>query len=106
MSDMKYTSAPWVVSDKHVVARIGPGPAYPIVAKCNWVKSEYGSAEITKEQRGFNVRLIAAAPDLYRELNHLVLLLQPLELEGALDVPGLATLNGARNALAKAEGRT
>jgi hypothetical protein len=46
--------------------------------------------------------LIAAAPDLYRELAHLVRLLEPLEKEGGLDVPGLATLNGARAALKKA----
>jgi hypothetical protein len=49
--------------------------------------------------------LIAASPDLYRELRHLVNLLQTLEAVGSLSVPGLATLNGARKALAKAEGR-
>ncbi len=49
-------------------------------------------------------RLIAAAPDLYRELAHLVRRSEPLEVTG-LNVPGLATLNGARAALRKAEGR-
>lgn len=43
-----------------------------------------------------------AAPDLARELRHLVRLLEPKEREGGLDVPGLATLNGARAALMKA----
>ena len=36
---------------------------------------------------------------LHRELSHLVRLLEPLERAGALNVPGLATLNGARAAL-------
>lgn len=46
--------------------------------------------------------LISAAPDMARELRHLPQLLEPLEQSGALDVPGLATLNGARAALRKA----
>lgn len=44
--------------------------------------------------------LIAAAPDLLRELEHLVRLMEPVE--PSLNIPGLATLNGARAALAKA----
>ena len=36
-----------------------------------------------------------------KELRHLVVLLGPLEKDGRLDVPGLATLNGARAAIAK-----
>lgn len=51
-----------------------------------------------------DAHLLAAAPDLYRELAHLVNLLEPLEEAGLLAVPGLATLNGARAALAKARG--
>lgn len=50
-------------------------------------------------------RLRAAAPAMYRELAHLVRLLEPMERDGSLNVPGLATLNGARAALAQAEGR-
>ncbi len=46
--------------------------------------------------------LICASKRLYRELRHLVLLLEPLEQDGGLDVPGLATLNGARKALDEA----
>lgn len=37
-----------------------------------------------------------------RELAHLVALLEPLERDGRLNVPGMATLNGARAAIAKA----
>lgn len=47
----------------------------------------------------------ATQPALLRELKHLVALLEPLERDGSLAVPGLATLNGAREAIAKAEGR-
>jgi hypothetical protein len=46
---------------------------------------------------GDNARLIAAAPLLYRELKHLVDLLEPVI--DTVNVPGLATLNGARAAL-------
>lgn len=52
-----------------------------------------------------NARLIAAAPELLTELKHVIRLLEPLENNGNLNVPGLATLNGARAAIAKAEGR-
>ena len=50
-------------------------------------------------------RLIAAAPDLLAELKHLIALIEPLERDGRLNVPGLATLNGARAAVARAEGK-
>lgn len=49
--------------------------------------------------------LIAAAPDLYKQLAHLVRLIEPLERDGSLNIPGLATLNAARKALAKAEAK-
>lgn len=47
-------------------------------------------------------RMMTAAPALHRELAHLVALLEPLEAKGRLDVPGLASLNGARAALSEA----
>lgn len=56
----------------------------------------------SKEESEANAKLIAAAPELLKELNHLVALLEPLEKDGSLDVPGLATLNGARAAIKKA----
>ncbi len=49
--------------------------------------------------------VVATAPLLLKELKHLVRLLEPLEQAGTLQVPGLATLNGARAAIEKAEGR-
>jgi hypothetical protein len=51
-----------------------------------------------------NAHLIAAAPTLLAELKHLVRLMEAKEQTG-LDIPGLATLNGARAVIAKAEGR-
>lgn len=53
-------------------------------------------------RRGERARIFAAAQDMARELHHLVRLLEPLEKDGGLEVPGLATLNGARAALRKA----
>jgi hypothetical protein len=49
-----------------------------------------------------NARLIAAAPDLYRELRHLVNLLQPLEADGSLNVPGAG--NAERRAQSAGKG--
>lgn len=51
--------------------------------------------------READARLMSAAPDLLKELRHLVRALEPLE-DGHLEIPGLATLNGARKAIAKA----
>lgn len=56
------------------------------------------------DRKPFDAALISAAPELLEALEHLVALLEPLEDSGALNVPGLATLNGARKALAKASG--
>lgn len=97
MNEVKHTPGPWnndgrqyIYSERSAsgrmacIAKLFPGE----------VKGDQGIA---------NARLIAAAPDLYRELVHLVRLLEPLERDGGLDVPGLATLNGARAAIAKAE---
>ena len=49
-----------------------------------------------------NARLIAAAPDLLRELQHLARLLEPALNNGTAQVPGLATVNAAWLAIAKA----
>lgn len=53
---------------------------------------------------GDNARLIATAPELLAELEHLVRVLGPLEDTGKLDGHGFATLNGARAAITKARG--
>lgn len=59
------------------------------------------------EEAGYEeARLAAAAPDLYKALADLVAALEPLERDGRLDVPGLATLNRHRAALAKARGES
>lgn len=50
-----------------------------------------------------DARLIASAPELLHELKTLVMLISPYESEGR--IPGLATLNAARAAIAKAEGK-
>lgn len=66
------------------------------------MQTNFGAPGITDEEIEANAYLIAAAPDLLRELRHLVALLEPLEDDGTLAVPGLATLNGARAAIARA----
>ena len=47
--------------------------------------------------------LKAVNADLLNELERLVMLIEPLEREGGMKIPGLATLNGARAAIAKAK---
>lgn len=44
--------------------------------------------------------LEAHRAELRKELGHLVFLMEPVEYSTGLNIPGLATLNGARNALA------
>ncbi len=56
--------------------------------------------EVTSIRPEQDAKLIAAAPELLKELQHLVALLEPMERAGTLNVPGLATLNGARKAIA------
>lgn len=56
------------------------------------------------EEQAANLCLFLAAPDIYAEFAHLVRLLEPMESAGTLNVPGLATLNGARAVLARARG--
>lgn len=50
-------------------------------------------------ERDAVLALVGRAQALAKELRHLVRLLEPLEKDGSLDVPGLATLNGSRKAL-------
>lgn len=54
-----------------------------------------------------DLALVSAAPQMLEELRHLVRALEPLEANGGFSVgSGLATLNGARAAIAAAEGRS
>ncbi len=86
-----------------------------------WARSYYGQmdggeklyAVVTDEEMGSPIcecateadaRLIAAAPELLHELAHLVRLLDGAIDDGRVSVPGLATLNGAKAAIAKATG--
>lgn len=45
----------------------------------------------------------ARIAELEKELSHLVRLIEPLERDGTMNIPGLATLNGARSALSAKE---
>jgi hypothetical protein len=97
MAETRWTPGPWRVDadDEGDPRCVVTDPADPDnepqiqVAEC-WDEND--------------AAIIAAATALYRELDHLVALLGPMEQSGALRVPGLATLNGARAALARARG--
>lgn len=94
----KHTPGPWELEDDGGI-RAGCGGCVAFVQPHGNVNTIHREGESFSSADG---RLIAAAPDLYRELKHLVRLLEPLEHVTGLEVPGLATLNGARLALAKA----
>jgi hypothetical protein len=90
------TAGPWFVGETiggRQPAVIGDGDSVVAILPGNWNFCTENDAD---------TRLIAAAPDLRDELAQLVRLLEPMERDGSLNVPGLATLNGARAALAKA----
>ena len=103
MDATKHTPGPWTVEQNrdYVIVTCGR----PIDA--DEVKFRlYGGEEADSDAVSIaNARLICAAPDLLKELAHLVRLIEPLERDGGLNIPGLATLNGARAAVAKAEGK-
>lgn len=102
----QHTPGPWVVNDEMSRAH------HRYEGGTRVVSSAEGDIAICETTRGWedpgtspaNAHLIAAAPDLYRQLAHLVHLIEPLERDGH-NIPGLATLNAARAALAKAEGK-
>lgn len=75
----RYTMAMDMIGNRH--------GKYALIDLVNWLLKE--SAVV---QRRYNIVRL--------ELEHLVRLLEPQEKAGTLDVPGLATLNGARKALA------
>jgi hypothetical protein len=66
-----------------------------LITEIRNIVGQYGGLKISLD-------LFSASKDLLKELMHLVNLLEPLEQAGTLDIPGLATLNGARKAIDKA----
>lgn len=101
MTESKHTPGPWDWRDRSELRAKGADGRYgDLVAGAVYEYDCGAFIEASDADRD----LIAAAPDLLRELRHLVRLLEPMEREGGLDVPGLATLNGARAAIARATG--
>lgn len=104
MSERAHTPGPWgfeyTEDNKRII--IGKGL---VEGPDGYDVAEVYSDDCPYEEAEANARLIAAAPELLHEIKHLVRLLEPLEQDGTLNVPGLASLNGARAAIAKAEGR-
>ncbi len=92
-----------------------PGPWKAVPGGKHWNNQDLVNIEIQYGEDGeciadtvyemADAALIAASPDLLRELKHLVRALEPLERDGIMNAPGVATLNGARAAINKAEPR-
>lgn len=99
----KHTPGPWEWYTSCSYRRLGLAERYEEIVYPVVYTDGHPGIEFRNEA---DKALIAAVTDLYAELAHLVRLLEPLEREGTLAVPGLATLNAARAALRKAEGRT
>lgn len=64
----------------------------------------YGNTPIAKMAAAELRRLHAVNAELLRELQHLVRLVEPCINDGRASIPGLATFNGAKAAIAKATG--
>lgn len=83
-------------------AKFNPNDPNEVRRIANW--SVEGSGLYCGNLKEDQARLIAAAPLLFKELDHLLRLLEPLEQTGSLPA-GLATLNGSRAAIAQAKGK-
>lgn len=112
MSAPKFTPGPWGIEDPlgpeimSIVANPeGETYEWTFVAQVTADDDNTEAQGISFAEAQANAALIRAAPELYTELRHLVRLMEPLEDRGLLNIPGLATLNGARAALKKAEGQ-
>ena len=93
---MSHTPGPWFVEQTDGIYVCHSGTVCPVTTVAE-VGLYYGEKVALA-----NAQLAAASPTLLKELAHLVRLLEP-ELEaGRLQVPGLATLNGAKAAISKA----
>lgn len=114
-SEVKHTPGPWelrytndgklelggsTVQSTGVYSSVGFGLVADVIYKKTNILGD--SHKLQQETFEANAKLVAAAPELLKELMHLVRLLEPVEKNGGLDVPGLATLNGAREAIKKA----
>lgn len=100
--ESKHTPGPWIADIDGDCVYINDDYSKKIcdIRGWGWL-SKLGNTKAIATQKA-NCRLIAAAPDLLKELQHLVKIMEPLEKECALNIPGLATLNGARSAIKKA----
>ena len=96
---MAHTKGPWKTSSSTLVFAEEPEGVSII---CNTLPILYDSG-MTLSKATANARLIAAAPELLKELKILVAIIEPC-LESGLNIPGLATLNAAKAIISKAEG--
>ena len=102
MSAFKGTPGPWRPSlhgPSGFTYGIEAGPSHDPVKIVKWG----GIGRPSSETGQANARLIAAAPELLAELSHLRKLVGAF-IESGGCIPGLATLNGADAAIAKATG--
>ena len=92
---------------KTIIQKEGNGEGYELTYICpEWGDQTFiGHAHFDSdnEQAKKGAALFRASFKLQKELRHLVRLIEPLEKNGGLNIPGLATLNGARAALALSE---
>lgn len=106
--------ARWLESAWTELAAIAdPGARKVLCMHCDvafvWPTDEAGKQRVWRDMLAHDAAcdrnpVVAQRDGLLVELTHLVRLLEPLEQSGALNIPGLATLNGARAALQKASG--
>ncbi len=92
-----HSPAPWRLSADHGrIAAVDDADGNPVCHAMSVLGEKHA------ETRDANARLIAAAPELLAELQHLVACLHPWIENGGQGIPGLATVNKARALVAKA----
>lgn len=81
-----------------------PSPRMPPLVNLFSARFQNDNRIATRDELETYARWASAAPDALRELQHLVRLIDPLLESGSITIPGLATMNGAKRAIAKATG--
>lgn len=104
----KHTPGPWAVNNEEVPPIVFSIETQEMVA-CLSSDDVYADCWHREEWGKYNAFLIAAAPDMYEEMRRYLPVLERLEAEPELwfrftEGTGIATLNGYRHALRKAEG--
>lgn len=116
MSEIKHSALPWEATP--AIGALGEfcfmdikceGDFYTIATATSaraTPKGVVNDREWSEANAAFIVRACNSHYELLEALKWLVSRIEPMEQDGSINIPGVATLNQARAAIAKAEGRS